>query len=118
LARESGRPPAGVRGVHRAFTLIFVGAGSIIATQGHDLTAIALGRPVDRRAMNPARAFGPQLVQNVWSDGWVYYLGPALGAVLAALAYEWLYLRPLAPEPVGPPETGVEEPAPGRAATE
>src|ERR1051326_4288908 len=25
-----------------AFTLIFVGAGSIIATQGHDLTAIAL----------------------------------------------------------------------------
>jgi aquaporin TIP len=79
---------------------------------------IFMGGPFTGAAMNPARAFGPQLVQNVWSDGWVYYLGPALGAVLAALAYEWLYLRPLGPEPVGPPETGVEEPAPGRAATE
>jgi aquaporin TIP len=56
--------------------------------------------------------------ERLWSDGWLYYLGPALGAVLAGLAYEWLYLRPLGPEPVGPAETGVEEPAPGRAATE
>jgi aquaporin Z len=79
---------------------------------------IFMGGPFTGAAMNPARAFGPQLIQNVWSDGWVYYLGPALGAAAAALAYEWLYLRPLAPEPVGPPETGVEEPAPGRAATE
>ena len=79
---------------------------------------IFIGGPYTGAAMNPARAFGPQLVHNAWANGWVWYLGPALGAVLAALAYEWLYLRPLAPEPVGPPETGVEEPAPGRAATE
>lgn len=79
---------------------------------------IFMGGPFTGAAMNPARAFGPQLVQNVWSDGWVYYLGPALGAVMAALAYEFLYLRPVSPEPVGPPETGLEEPAPGRAATE
>jgi aquaporin TIP len=79
---------------------------------------IFIGGPYTGAAMNPARAFGPQLVQNAWANGWVWYLGPVIGAVLAALAYEWLYLRPLAPEPVGPPETGVEEPAPGRAATE
>ena len=78
---------------------------------------ILIGGPYTGAAMNPARAFGPQLVHNAWSNGWVWYLGPALGAVLAALAYEWLYLRPLGPEPVGPPETGVEEPAPGQAAT-
>ena len=77
---------------------------------------IFMGGPFTGAAMNPARALGPQLVQNVWSDGWVWYLGPAIGGVLAALAYEWLYLRPLGPEPVGPPETGVEEPAPGEAA--
>jgi aquaporin TIP len=77
---------------------------------------IYMGGPFTGAAMNPARALGPQLVQNVWSDGWVWYLGPAIGGVLAALAYEWLYLRPLGPEPVGPPETGVEEPAPGEAA--
>jgi aquaporin TIP len=79
---------------------------------------IFIGGPYTGAAMNPARAFGPQLVQNAWADGWVWYLGPALGAVLAALAYEWLYLRPLSPEVVGPPETGIEEPGPGRAATE
>jgi aquaporin TIP len=79
---------------------------------------IFIGGPYTGAAMNPARAFGPQLVHDAWSNGWVWYVGPALGGVLAALAYEWLYLRPLGPEPVGPRETGVQEPAPGRAATE
>jgi aquaporin Z len=74
------------------------------------------GGPVTGAAMNPARAFGPQLVENFWGAGWIYYVGPALGAIIAALAYEWLYLRPLAPPVVGPPETGVEEPRPGDAA--
>jgi aquaporin TIP len=77
---------------------------------------IFMGGPYTGAAMNPARALGPQLVQNVWSDAWVWYVGPVIGAVLAALAYEWLYLRTLEPEPVGPPETGVEEPGAGRAA--
>jgi aquaporin TIP len=67
-------------------------------------------------AMNPARAFGPQLVANRWANGWVWYLGPGAGAILAAVAYDLLYLRPPRPAPVGPPETGVEEPAPGEAA--
>jgi aquaporin TIP len=67
-------------------------------------------------AMNPARAFGPQLVGNHWADCWVWYVGPIVGGVVAALAYEWLYLRPLAPVPVGPAETGVREPRPGDAA--
>jgi aquaporin TIP len=66
--------------------------------------------------MNPARAFGPQLVQAHWADGWVWYAGPFAGGALAALAYEWLYLRPMRPAPVGPPETGVVEPRPGDAA--
>ena len=66
--------------------------------------------------MNPARAFGPDLVQNVWSDAWVWWIGPLVGGALAALLYEYLYLRPVSPEPVGPPETGLEEPRPGNAA--
>jgi hypothetical protein len=41
-----------------------------------------------------------------------------VGAVVAALLYEWLYLRPRPrPEPVGPPETGLQEPRPGDLAT-
>jgi MIP family channel proteins len=78
---------------------------------------VLMGGAVTGAAMNPARAFGPELAENFWGEGWIYYLGPALGAIVAALAYEWLYLRPLAPAPVGPPETGVEEPRPGDAAT-
>jgi aquaporin TIP len=77
---------------------------------------IFLGGPYTGAAMNPARAFGPQLVQNVWSDCWVWYLGPVLGGAAAALVYDRLYLRPVSPVPVGPPETGLEEPGPGRAA--
>jgi aquaporin TIP len=77
---------------------------------------ILFGGPLTGAAMNPSRAFGPQLVGGHWADGWVWYAGPALGAVVAALAYEYLYLRPLAPVPVGPSETGVREPRPGDTA--
>ena len=67
-------------------------------------------------AMNPARAFGPQLGGNHWAHGWVWYVGPFAGGVIAASLYELLYLRPERPEPVGPPESGVEEPGAGEAA--
>ena len=45
-------------------------------------------------AMNPARAFGPQLVGDHWSHWWVWYIGPFAGAVIAASLYELVYLRP------------------------
>jgi MIP family channel proteins len=77
---------------------------------------ILMGGPLTGAAMNPARAFGPELVQNDWSDCWVWYAGPFAGGALAALLYEFLYLRPLRPLPVGPPETGVIEPRPGETA--
>ena len=67
-------------------------------------------------AMNPARAFGPQLVGSHWAHFWVWYIGPFAGAVIAASTYELLYLRPERPAPVGPPETGVAEERPGDAA--
>jgi MIP family channel proteins len=77
---------------------------------------ILMGGPLTGAAMNPARAFGPELVHGEWSNAWIWYLGPVAGSVAAALLYEWLYLRPLAPVPVGPAETGVQEPRPGETA--
>jgi aquaporin TIP len=77
---------------------------------------ILAGGPLTGAAMNPARALGPELVQNVWSDFWIYLVGPLVGAAAAGLAYDRLYLRPLAPIPPGPPETGLDEPRPGDAA--
>jgi aquaporin Z len=55
-------------------------------------------------AMNPARAFGPELVQNFWSTWWVYWVGPIVGAVLAALLYEHV----LGPGPITPDAGHVE----------
>lgn len=77
---------------------------------------ILMGGPLTGAAMNPARAFGPQLVAGAWSDGWLWYLAPLLGGGAAALLYDRLYLRPPRPLPVGPPDTGLEEPRPGDAA--
>jgi aquaporin Z len=79
---------------------------------------ILMGGVLTGAAMNPARAFGPQLVSNTWSHFWVWYIGPFAGGVIAASLYELLYLRPTRPVPVGPPETGVAEPRPGDAAVE
>jgi MIP family channel proteins len=77
---------------------------------------VLVGGPLTGAAMNPARAFGPELVQGYWTNSWIWYAGPFVGGALAALVYEWLYLRPPRPLPVGPPETGVIEPRPGETA--
>ena len=77
---------------------------------------VLIGGPFTGAAMNPARAFGPELVQGFWDDAWIYYTAPLLGAAIAGLVYDRLYLRPLAPIPPGPAETGLEEPRPGQAA--
>ena len=76
---------------------------------------ILIGGPLTGAAMNPARAFGPQLVDGFWSDGWVWYLGPLLGGGAAALLYEWLYLRPAPPDPrrARPRPASKTPPAPG-----
>jgi aquaporin Z len=72
--------------------------------------------PLTGAAMNPARALGPELVQNVWDDFWVYLVGPAIGGAVAALAYDRLYLRADRPPVVGSPASGVDEPRPGETA--
>jgi MIP family channel proteins len=77
-----------------------------------------MGASLTGAAMNPARAFGPELVANVWSDAWIWYVGPLAGGAIAALLYDELFLRSAKPVPPGPPETGVEEPGAGMAASE
>jgi len=49
-------------------------------------------------AMNPARWFGPALIQGVWANGWVYWVGPIIGAVIAALLYNEVLMVPAAKE--------------------
>ena len=77
--------------------------------------------------MNPARAFGPQLVGDEWSNWWVWYIGPLAGGVIAAIIFEFLYLQ--APgrasdapdEAAAPDEPGPaadDAPEPGTAASD
>lgn len=74
------------------------------------------GGPVTGAAMNPARAFGPELAGNIWTGWWIYWVGPIAGGLVAALVFEYLYLRPARPAVVGTPESGVDEPGPGETA--
>jgi aquaporin TIP len=77
---------------------------------------VFVGGPVTGAAMNPARAFGPMVAADYWANGWIYWVGPIVGALVAALGYEYLYLRPTKPPVVGTPESGVDEPRPGETA--
>ena len=62
---------------------------------------IFAGGALTGAAMNPARAFGPALVQGVWQDQWLYWAAPIVGALLAAFLYNGVLLQaaPLQREP-------------------
>ncbi len=51
---------------------------------------VLIGGPVTGGSMNPARSFGPALFAGsaALSHVWVYFVGPAIGAVCAARLYE------------------------------
>jgi MIP family channel proteins len=55
---------------------------------------ILVGGPLTGAAMNPARAFGPALVAGQWVAHIVYWIGPLLGGILAALLWEHVLLPP------------------------
>jgi aquaporin TIP len=99
---------ADIRGTFKAVAGLAIGLVIVFDT--------LIGGPLTGAMMNPARAFGPQLMDSSWDDFWIWYAGPILGGAIAALVYELLYLRPLEPVPVGVEGTGVEEPGVGEAA--
>jgi MIP family channel proteins len=50
------------------------------------------GGPFTGAALNPARAFGPALAANHWSNHLVYWIGPLAGGVAAGWLYDTLFL--------------------------
>jgi aquaporin NIP len=65
-----------------------VGAAAAIAIGGTVGLDALVGGPVTGASMNPARSFGPALAAGEWTDFWIYVVGPVLGAMLGAFAYQ------------------------------
>ena len=48
---------------------------------------ILVGGPLTGAAMNPARWFGPAVASGAFDNWWVWWIGPGIGAAVAALIY-------------------------------
>jgi MIP family channel proteins len=86
------------------FFLVFVVFATFVDARGalHKVSAFAIGLTISAgvlfggaftgAAINPARAFAPALAARYWSNHGVYWVGPLLGGVLAAVIYDRLFL--------------------------
>ena len=91
------------------FFLMFVIFGVVIdkRTGGRAIAGLAIGLTitmdifaggvVSGAVMNPARALGPAIIQGDFADHWIWWLGPIVGAVVAALLYNEVLLAGVVP---------------------
>ncbi|XP_077980311.1 aquaporin-8-like [Glandiceps talaboti] len=49
---------------------------------------ILAGGKVSGAGLNPARFFGPAVVYGVWTNHWVYWVGPCGGSISSAIIYK------------------------------
>ncbi len=77
---------------------------------------IYAGGAVSGAMMNPARAFGPALVEGDFGDQWLWWVAPIIGAVIAALVYNDVLLAGVEPGETPSERVDPEAPraAPGR----
>jgi aquaporin Z len=70
-----------------------VGALSAVAVGGYIALAGLWASPISGAVMNPARAFGPDVVLGNFSHFWIYVVGPCAGALIAVV-FAWLLRGP------------------------
>jgi glycerol uptake facilitator-like aquaporin len=87
------------------FFLVFVVFGTAVDEKGafNKIAGFAIGLsitmgalfggPFTGAALNPARAFGPAVAANHWTNHGVYWIGPLAGGVVAAWLYDTLFLK-------------------------
>lgn len=70
---------------------------------------ILTGGRITGAAMNPARAFGPAVIQQDFTNWWIYWVGPIIGGLVAAFLYKTIWLdggrlpTPVVRRPAAPP---------------
>jgi MIP family channel proteins len=85
------------------FFLVLVIFGTVIDPRGPKAIAplaigliitmdILTGGRITGAAMNPARALGPAIVQQDFTNWWIYWVGPIIGGLIAAFAYTSIWL--------------------------
>ena len=85
------------------FFLVLVIFGTVVDPRGPKAIAplaigliismdILTGGRITGAAMNPARALGPAIVQQDFTNWWIYWVGPIVGGLIAAYAYKAVWL--------------------------
>jgi MIP family channel proteins len=106
-----GREHALVLEMITTFFLVYVVCGTAVDSRGpHAIASLCIGLmvtadillagPLTGAAMNPARHFGPALVEGEWKDTWIYWVGPVVGGIIASVVHNYI----LIPKSVGFPE--------------
>src|SRR5574340_1358159 len=52
-----------------------------------------VGVPLTGASVNPARTFGPALISGYWDYHWMYWAGPIVGAVIAGLVMNYIFVK-------------------------
>ena len=91
------------------FFLVFVVFGTAVDPQAPKVGGFAIGLtvtaailaigPLTGASLNPARSFGPAVASGIFEGHLIYWVGPIVGGVAAALLYDTLFL-PRRGEPV------------------
>jgi len=105
-ALGAGISPAIGIGVEAVLTALLVLAvlGTAVDPRGPKIGGLAIGLavaadilvggPLTGAAMNPARWFGPAVASGAFADWYVWWIGPAIGAAVAALLYRFSLAAP------------------------
>jgi aquaporin-4 len=69
-----------------------------IAIGGMIFLVHLVGVPLTGASVNPARTLGPAIVSGYWDFHWIYWAGPIIGAVIAGLVMQYVYVKKAAKE--------------------